>query len=308
MRATPLLSAALLLAATTAACGTEQPIPVKPVAVAVTQPVAQAAAVAAAPLKIIDITPRQGETVGIGMPIIVKFNQSVRNRKAAERNMLVKSTKPTVGAWYWKDRKTAIFRTKKYWPARQTVTFSVGDTPRRSFKIGNAHYIRGSAKGHWIKAYQNGKLIKKWPVSMGKGGNIRKSDGVDVYITTSGKHLVMDHKKVETMTPPGVSPDDKDNWYKIKVPWATRISESGEYIHTSMEQAYCLGKSNCSHGCVRSPEAAAKWFMYWSYRGDVVDIRGTKRPLHPFNGWGYHQLSWSQWVAGGALKAPVTTG
>lgn len=292
MRVVPLLCAALLPAIT--ACAAE-PTP-KPVTLAA----------AAAPLKIIDITPRKGETVGIGMPIIVKFNQSVRNRKAAEQKMLVKSDKPTVGAWYWKDRKTAIFRTKKYWPARQTVTFSAG-TLTHPFKIGNAHYVVGSAKGKWMKAYQNGKLIKKWPVSMGSGGKIRKSDGVDVHITTSGKHLVMDHRKKEIMTPPGVDPSNEKEWYELEVPWATRITESGEYVHTSMEQPECLGKRNCSHGCIRSPEKAAKWFMYWSYRGDVVDIRGTKRPLHPFNGWGYHQLSWPKWVAGGALKTSVTT-
>ena len=270
-----------------------------------------AAEAAAAKVVIEDVTPNRGETVGIGMPIIVWFKAPVKNKKAVESVLQVKSVKPTVGAWFWTTRmgrQVAIFRARKAWPARQKVIFTAvlpGRTTKVTFKIGNAHVIRASAKTHKLVATSNGKVVRRWGVSMGSGGDVW-SDGIDHRITTSGVHLVMEHKVQVRMTPPGLKEGDK-GWYDELVPWANRITDSGEYIHESVGELYCLGKKNCSHGCIRSPGKDAKWFTHWSYRGDPVIITGTKRKLQWNNGWSYYQMPWKQWVQGGALKKPVPT-
>jgi lipoprotein-anchoring transpeptidase ErfK/SrfK len=266
---------------------------------------------AAAKVVIEDVTPNRGETVGIGMPIIVWFKAPVKNKKAVESALQVTSAKPTVGAWFWTQRmgrQVAIFRTKKAWPARQQVTFTAtlpGKTTKVAFRIGNAHVIRASAKTHKLVVTSNGKVVRRWGVSMGSGGDVWP-DGIDHRITTSGVHLVMEHKLKVEMTPPGLTKDDP-GWYDEWVPWANRITDTGEYIHQSVGELSCLGKRNCSHGCVRSPGKDAKWFTRWSYRGDPVIITGTKRKLQWNNGWSYYQMPWKQWVQGGALKKPVTT-
>lgn len=271
------------------------------------------------PLRISWMLPGTGSTVGIGMPIILQFNKPVQNKAAVERALVVRSTKPVTGAWFWYSSTQLIFRTKNgtYWPANQKVTVtahmagiksgsSYGDTDvSHTYRIGDAHVITASAITHRLTVKDNGKVIRTWGVSMGTGGDVEK-DGVDHLLTTSGIHLVMGHSRIEHMVSPGKKKGDP-GYYEEDVPWASRISNSGEFIHQSMGDLGCLGRSNCSHGCVRSPEADAKWFFSWSMLGDVVNITGTKRQLIWWNGWGYYQMPWATWVKGGALDRQIRT-
>jgi lipoprotein-anchoring transpeptidase ErfK/SrfK len=271
------------------------------------------------PLAIQYILPGTGSTVGIGMPVIVQFNKSVQNKAAVERSLVIKSAKPVTGAWFWYSSTQVIFRTKNgtYWPANQKVTvtahlagvksgasYGAADVSH-TFKIGDAHIITASAITHKLTVKDNGKVVRTWGVSMGRGGDVEK-DGADHLLTTSGIHLVMGHSRVEHMVSPGKKPGDP-GYYAEDVPWASRISNSGEFIHQSMGDLGCLGRSNCSHGCVRSPAADAQWFFKWSYLGDVVKITGTKRKLIWWNGWGYYQMPWATWVKGGALDKEIQT-
>src|SRR5690606_17895227 len=76
-------------------------------------------------LQIIDVTPNiKGETVGVGMPIMVRFNQPIANKAAVERALQVEAEKPVEGAWRWIDDSYAIYRPAKYWAPNQTVTFN----------------------------------------------------------------------------------------------------------------------------------------------------------------------------------------
>jgi lipoprotein-anchoring transpeptidase ErfK/SrfK len=274
----------------------------------------------ATPLTIVDVTPARGETVGVGMPVAVIFNRSVGDKAAVERSLEITSTKHTVGAWFWVNAREVIFRTKNgsYWPADQNVTFTAhlagvksgagvygsGDVTHK-FRIGDSHIITVNSKTDRLVVKKNGKVYKTWGVSLGTGGDVQ-SDGVDHLLTTSGVHLTMAKSRMERMTPPGKKKGDL-GWYDEMVPWATRISNSGEYIHQNMDDPTCLGDRNCSHGCVRSPASSAQWFYGWAYRGDVVIITGTARQLGWDNGWGYYQKPWKQWVNGSALNAPITT-
>ena len=74
---------------------------------------------AARTLQISSITPDQGETVGVGMPIIVDFNYDVArsDRDAVERALEVGSDVPVTGAWFWASDSEVVFRTQSYWPA-----------------------------------------------------------------------------------------------------------------------------------------------------------------------------------------------
>ncbi|MEW2359751.1 Ig-like domain-containing protein [Spirillospora sp. NPDC029432] len=276
------------------------------------------------PLTVTDITPTAGEKVGVGMPIMVTFNRPVQDKKAVERALRVKSTKPATGAWFWPSATQVIFRTKngEYWQPNQQVTltaklsgvrasarsYGLNDVTRR-FTIGDSHIVTASTKTKRLVAKQNGVKVKSWPISAGKGGRV--VNGVDTFLTTSGVHLTMGKENPAIMTSEwmGVDPKDKKNGgYKEVIPWAVRISNSGEYVHAMAATVWAQGRQNVSHGCLNSPPAAAKWFYNWSYRGDVVVITGSKRGLDWNNGWSYYQMSWDRWVKGGALDRTVTTG
>ncbi|MDA0637493.1 L,D-transpeptidase [Nonomuraea sp. MCN248] len=266
-------------------------------------------------LGIADITPmgEKTEKVGVGFPIIVTFDRDVPDKAAVESVLSVQAEKPVEGAWRWVSPRKVIYRTKTYWQPYQKVLFKaqLSEIPgnhkarnvSRRFAVGAKHVSLVDTRKHVMKVYRNGRLAKKIPISAGRGGMIR--NGVDVYLTTSGVHLTMGKKAVETMTSSwmGVTDPKDPRYYKEEIPWAVRISDSGEYVHQSFGDYQYLGRSNQSHGCVRATPAGAKWFYQISQRGDVVKIVGTKRKLQWNNGWSYWQLNWTQWKKGSALRA-----
>lgn len=275
-------------------------------------------------LQIAGITPSGNEKVGVGMPIQVVFNRAVADKKAVEKALEVKSTKPATGAWFWVNDTTVIFRTKngEYWQPNQQVmfraklagvrsgkqTYGVSDFTRR-FRIGDSHIAHVSTKTHKAVVMKNGKKVRSWPISAGRGGRV--VNGVDTFLTTSGIHLTMGKENPAIMTSEwmGVDPKDKKNGgYKEEIPFAVRISNSGEYVHAMAATVWAQGRQNVSHGCVNSPPSQARWFYNFSYRGDPVIITGSKRKLDWNNGWSYYQMPWSRWVKGSALDRTVTTG
>lgn len=330
MKPAPRMLSALLAFVTVTACATESPPAPEPAAAAAaqagptpttaTQDVPEAAAEEVSPVKpikvrIADITPMgdRTEKVGVGFPIIVTFDRSVRTRRRAEVESVleVQAQKPVEGAWRWVSDRKVIYRTKTYWKPHQKVLFTarLSDLPgntgakdvSRRFAVGTSNISVVDTRRHTMKVYRDGKLAKTIPISAGSGGMVR--NGVDVYLTTSGTHLTMGKKAVETMTSSwlGVTDPKDPLYYKLEIPWAVRISDSGEYVHESAGYYQFLGRSNQSHGCVRATPEGAKWFYTISQRGDVVKIKGTKRKLEWNNGWSYWQLSWNQWKKGSAL-------
>ncbi|MFG2077311.1 L,D-transpeptidase [Nonomuraea maritima] len=330
MKPAPRMLSALLAFVTVTACATESPpAPVSaaaaqagptPTTPAVTQDAPEAAAEEVSPVKpikvrIADITPMSDKTekVGVGFPIIVTFDRAVRTRRRAEVESVleVQAQKPVEGAWRWVSDRKVIYRTKTYWKPHQKVLFTarLSDLPgntgakdvSRRFAVGTSNISVVDTRRHTMKVYRDGKLAKSIPISAGSGGMVR--NGVDVYLTTSGTHLTMGKKAVETMTSSwlGVTDPKDPLYYKLEIPWAVRISDSGEYVHESAGYYQFLGRSNQSHGCVRATPEGAKWFYTISQRGDVVKIKGTKRKLEWNNGWSYWQLSWNQWKKGSAL-------
>ncbi|MBW8487095.1 L,D-transpeptidase family protein [Actinomadura sp. PM05-2] len=278
---------------------------------------------AAAELEISDVTPSAGQKVGVGMPIQVTFNRAVGDKAAVERALEVKSTKAATGAWYWASDTQVIFRTQngRYWQPNQQVTLTArlagvrsgkntyGDADlTRRFRIGDEHIITASTKTHRLTVRKNGKKVKSWGISAGRGGRV--VNGVDTYLTTSGVHLAMGKENPAIMTSDwmGVKPEDKANGgYKEVIPYAVRISNSGEYIHSMASTVWAQGHQNVSHGCLNSPPAAARWFYSFSQLGDPVIITGTKRKLEWNNGWSFYQMPWTKWVKGSALDRSVTT-
>ena len=271
---------------------------------------------ASSTLRISDVIPMSGETVGIGMPITVTFNRPVRNEAAVERALEVRSTTPMQGAWRWISNEQAIFRTKTYWPAHSQVSLvahlaGVRAAPgvygtrdyTRSFKIGASHIAHVSLKTHKSKVYVDGKLAKTIPISGGMGGF--DSHGND-FRTTSGIHLAMGKSPVVTMTSPNIKKGEPGYYHEL-VYEDVQISSSGEYLHRSPGDFECLGHRNCSHGCVRQTPSGAAWFFKLSKRGDVIDITGSSRRLEWNNGWGYWQLSFDKWLKGSAGDHVVTT-
>ena len=248
----------------------------------------------------------EGKQYGVGMPIILNFDQPVRNKSRVEEALEVHAAKPVDGAWRWLGDQQVIYRTKTYWPAHQKVTLTahlagvraakgVYGTKNftRTFKIGESRISKINLKTHKMTVRIDGKKKRSVPVSGGNGSTTE-------YTTTSGTHLTMEKGNPTLMVSPGRQPGDP-GYYKELISYAVRISNSGEYLHQTPGATYCLGHANCSHGCVRQPANDAIWFYKNVQPGDVVDVTGTKRGLDWDNGWSFWEMSWKKWKKGSAL-------
>ncbi|WP_344586536.1 L,D-transpeptidase [Actinomadura vinacea] len=247
----------------------------------------------------------KGDTYGVGMPIILDFDRAVRNKELVEKALEVKAEKPVEGAWRWMGDQRIIYRTKDYWPAHQKVTLNarlagvraakdVYGTKNltRTFEIGASRIAKLNMKKHKMVVTIDGKKARTVPIS---GGNASTLE----YTTTSGVHLTMEKNNPTRMISPGRKKGDP-GYYDEMINWAVRISNSGEYLHQTSGQEYCLGNQNCSHGCVRQPAKDAIWFYKNVQPGDIVDIKGTKRGLEYDNGWSFWQMPFDKWKKGSA--------
>jgi lipoprotein-anchoring transpeptidase ErfK/SrfK len=249
------------------------------------------------------VSPLSGMTVGVGMPVRVFFDNPVTDKKAALAAMKITTSVPTVGAWRWFSATEVHWRPKTYWKPGTKVALdtdlrgvslgagaygSVNADRHIAFSIGASHVSVADAKTHRMKVYVNGKLVQNFPASLGKEVNGR--------YTHTGVHVVTDKKRSMTMdsTTYGLALDA--GGYKTPVEFATRISNSGEFVHSAPWSVAQQGSSNVSHGCVNLSPANATWFFGISQPGDVVQITGTPVPLTAKDtdvpDW---TIPWSQW-------------
>jgi lipoprotein-anchoring transpeptidase ErfK/SrfK len=264
------------------------------------KPKATIAASAAAPFN--------SETVGVGMPIILNFDRPVYNQAEVERALQVRASTPIEGAWRWAGRQQVIYRTKKYWRPQTKVTVTARMTGVRAardvygtrdlrleFTVGDEHITSANEDRYTMTVKSNGKTVKRMPISMGRATK-------RAFTTTNGTHLTMEKapRVIADSATVGI-PKGNPDYYKIPLKWTVRISASGEYTHSAPWSVPDQGKRNVSHGCVNLSPANAKWFYDFSQRGDIYKITGTDRELEWNNGWGFWQLSWTQWKQGSAL-------
>ena len=250
------------------------------------------------------IMPLDGETVGVGMPIAVFFNEPVEDRAAVERRLIVETSSNVEGAWHWFNDEEVRWRPRKYWPAGERVTLRAGLTGVEAgggvwgvadrvirFKIGDRHISRVNVDTHTMVVTENGKKLRTLPASTGK----------DRYPTTNGIHTVLGKEASRVMdsaTVPGIPASQS---YRLTVHWATRISNSGEFVHAAPWSVGSQGRANVSHGCVNLSTEHAAWFYRFSRRGDIVEVVGSPRQPGGSEGLREWNRSWKDWAAGSAL-------
>jgi lipoprotein-anchoring transpeptidase ErfK/SrfK len=266
-------------------------------------------------------------TFGVGQPIVVWFDEAIKDKATAERNLIVTTDPPVVGAWHWMDSHEVHWRPKEYWPSGTKVTVDAkvygrnlggglyGQEDRTaSFTIGQSKIAIADSKTHRMKVYIDGKLVTKIngkdttlgiPISMGKGGGERGSGGQWISFTTnSGPHVVTEKFEVYEMKSAsfGITDPSSPNFYDVKIKKSIRISGDGEFVHLADWNIWAHGKVNTSHGCIN----VAPTYIYWFYNqfgaGDVVDVKNTTRKLDVRNGLGDWVLNWDDWLKGSALN------
>jgi len=252
------------------------------------------------------IAPLQGETVGVGMPVIVTFDVPVSDHASMEKHMTVTATPAQRGSWHWLSDYEVHWRPAKYWKAGTDVSVDLdvnsvpagggvfGQEDRHvDFHIGDAHIYKVNAQTHQMQVYSNGVLLRTIPITTGKPGFTTRS-GVKVIIEKF-RHR---HMNSETV---GIAVDSAEGYDLDDVEYAMRLTWSGEFIHAAPWSVASQGYDNVSHGCTGMSTANAGWLYDLSIRGDVVEYTGTDRPMTLTNGYGDWNESFADWKAGSAL-------
>ncbi len=252
-----------------------------------------------------DIEPTGG-TVGVGMPIVVKFNHPVADKAAVQRALVVQMSTPVLGAWHWLSANEVHFRPQAYWPTGEHVTLASnlggldagngiwGVTSRTvGFTVGDAHVSTVDINAHTMTVANNGQVVQTFKDSAGR----------DKYPSMGGVHivqyktadLIMDSQSV------GIPRNSPDGYYE-HVAQDVNISDGGEFVHSAPWSVGAQGNSNVSHGCVNLAPDNATWFFNFSQRGDIVNIVNSPRPPElTDNGTVDWNTPWDKWVAGSAL-------
>lgn len=251
------------------------------------------------------VAPLDGETVGVGMPIMVLFTEPIENRANVESALEVRMSEPVEGAWHWISDEQVQFRPREYWPVGQEVTLvshlagvRAGDglygekNQVVDFEVGERHVSVVDADDHHMVVERGGEVVREFDVSLGKPG----------FETRSGIHIAQEKAETVVMDSATIG---RPGEYRVTTDWNVRISYSGEFIHSAPWSVGSQGSSNVSHGCVNASPENAKWFFEFTNRGDIIEVTGTSQELELGNGPTPWVVSWKEWLEGSALGRSV---
>jgi Uncharacterized protein conserved in bacteria len=259
------------------------------------------------------ISPLSGSVVGVGMPIIVRFNKAVTDRAAVERGLVVTSSKPADGAWSWISSTEVHYRPQHYWPAHDKVTLGVRlrgvqaakklwslENRTITFETPASMVSTVDVARHTLTVRRNGKVARVIPITAGKAG----------FLTRNGIKVVLEKNVLKVMDSATIGiPKGDPDYYKLDVPYALRVTWSGEFVHAAPWSTANQGLANVSHGCVGMSLSNAIWLFNLSHVGDIVRVIHSPRTLEPGNGYTDWNVPWHTWLEGSALgvTAPAAT-
>lgn len=251
------------------------------------------------------VLPNDGEVVGVGQPVAIRFDENIPNRLAAQQAIKIKTNPPVEGAFYWLSNREVRWRPATYWKPGTTVDVAVNtygvdlgdglfgqENVTTHFTIGDEVIATADDNTKTLTVKRNGEVIKTMPISMGKDST-PTNNGIYIIGDRFG-HMVMDSSTY------GV-PSNSPNGYRTEVDYATQMSYSGIYVHAAPWSVGSQGYSNVSHGCLNVSTSNAQWFFNNTKRGDIVEVANTVGSTLPgVDGLGDWNIPWEQWKAGNA--------
>ncbi|HKY57838.1 MAG TPA: Ig-like domain-containing protein [Aeromicrobium sp.] len=253
------------------------------------------------------VSPLTDDTVGVAMPVIVRFDLPVQNRELYEKNMIVESSQPAEGRWAWFGDREVHYRTKDYWPANTDVTVKVlvNSLPAGNGIYGQQDQIVKFHVGRKVVGYVD---INRYTLTVKADDRVLRtipvSTGDTKHRTRQGTKVIMEKLRKVDMdaATTGVDSEDDDYYDLEDVEYAMRLTNSGEFLHAAPWSVASQGRANVSHGCTGMSTANAEWLFGQMKKGDPVEYTGSPRPIEQGNGWTDWNISWDDWVKKSALK------
>jgi lipoprotein-anchoring transpeptidase ErfK/SrfK len=260
-------------------------------------------------LGLASVTPRPGAVVGVGMPVRVDLDHpitSLSGRVAVEKHLVVTvGGRRVVGGWRWQSDDVLIYRPAVYWKGNALVAVTAafrgarfgsdlwGAQDRTStFRTGAAMVSYVDMRTDLMRVTRNGVTVRTIAITTGKPG----------FETRSGIKLIVSKERTRIMdAATGGTPKTDPEYYRLKVEYAMRVTNSGEFLHAAPWSVAHQGHSNVSHGCTGMSTGNAAWLYANSRVGDVVVYTGNHRALESGNGITVWNISWPRWKQLSAL-------
>ena len=239
-----------------------------------------------------------GQTYGVGMPIVVNFKTPVTKKVEVEKKLQVASSTPVVGAWSWSENDTvATFRPQQYWPANTKIymngqlygvklndTTYAKDDLTLDFTIGDATVMTVNPATFTLDVSVNNTPVRTIPVTIGKAG----------FETHEGVKVVSAKEGTITMRS---APWSSEPYVVNNVEYSMRLTDHGEYFHAAPWSEGAFGRYANSHGCISMSTTNARDLWNMTKVGDVVTVTGTGYPAQPNNGISVWNETWEQWLS-----------
>ncbi|MDI2126618.1 L,D-transpeptidase [Yinghuangia seranimata] len=258
----------------------------------------------------VTIQPSKGQTVGIGMPVSLKFDFPVKGkeaRAAVERALKVTTEPAAEGSWGWLTDELGYdrvdWRPKEYWKPGTKVTMDaklngVGTGDDRflvrdyqtTFTIGTARVTTVDVAAKTLTVTEGGTTVMTAPISA----------GATATPTYNGTMVVLEKQEKVRMNSETVG---LGTAYDKDVSSAVRLTLSGTFVHAAPWNAASMGKANLSHGCVGLGDADARKFFDRAALGDIVKVSGSTggSVVTAGNGFGDWNADYTAWTTHSAL-------
>lgn len=252
-----------------------------------------------------------GEVVGIGQPVAIRFDEDIPDRMAAQQTVHITTTPPVQGAFYWISDRDLRWRPEHFFAPGTKITVDVDvygrnlgnglygqQDVRETYSVGDAVVFTADDVTHHVVVTRNGKPIRDMPTSMGKSST-PTPNGI-YYVGGRSPSIVMDSS---TFGVPVSSPGG----YRVTVYWDTQLAYNGIYMHSAPWSVWAQGSEDTSHGCLNLSPEDAEWVEHMAHRGDVAIVMHTVGgTLNGTDGLGDWNIPWKVWKAGNAGPAPAT--
>lgn len=256
--------------------------------------------------------------LGVGTLPEITFTRAIPDKRVVETHLAVSAVlpdgkvRPVSGAWGWVSDRTAVFRPKDYWPGHATIMVNstldravLGQSGGKTlvgkralaktwtFKTDRKLIARVDGAKVNMKVFIDGRKVHNFPVSLGKDG----------WETRNGVKVVSTQKepvKIYRSESLGLGPEEA---YALEADWNTRLTPTGEFIHTATWAYGRIGRYNGSHGCTNMRSEDAEWIFKETIPGDVVLYTNTGgTTVQDWNGpGGLWNIPWNEWLKKSAL-------
>jgi len=260
--------------------------------------------------------------LGVGTLPRLRFSRDIPDKAVVERHLTVTATDEATGqvgvvpgSWGWTDNRTVVFRPRNFWPGNSLITITstndravlgtqgtltlVGSpslAQQYTFRTARSFIGKVDGSAHNMKVYVDGRRVRTIPVSLGTT-DWETRNGVKVL---SG---IKEPNKIYTSASLGLT--DPEDFYELPSKWNTRLTPTGEFIHTATWAYGRIGRWNGSHGCTNMFEKDAKYIFDSTIPGDVFVYANTGgSTVESWNGpGGLWNIPWSSWLRKSALSS-----